>query len=93
MSKLPPPHPEDLSNLQEWMRHPSMGGVFLIGSDRNVWAEGKDLIAVRANNQTTRSSGYWLMPSRQCIITLLESTITLVKILCAEIREQRPTVV
>jgi hypothetical protein len=51
------------------------------------------LIAVRANNQTTRSSGYWLMPSRQCIITLLESTITLVKILCAEIREQRPTVV
>lgn len=69
-----------------------MGGVFLNGRDQNVWTEGKDLNAVRANNQTTWSSGYWLIPSRQHIITLLESTIALVKILCTEIREQRPTV-
>lgn len=48
ISKLPPPHPKDLSNLQEWMRRPSMGGVFLVGRDRNVWAERKDLIAILA---------------------------------------------
>jgi len=39
---------EDLSNRQEWMRYPSIDGVFLIERDLNVWAEGKDLIAVRA---------------------------------------------
>jgi hypothetical protein len=30
------------------MTRPIMGSVFLVGRDRKVWDEGKDLIAVRA---------------------------------------------
>ena len=54
ISKLQSPHPKDLSNLQEWMRRPSMGSVFLVGRDRNVWALGKDLIAVRAKSSDNK---------------------------------------
>jgi hypothetical protein len=51
---LPPPNPSDLRNLQEWMRRPSMGNVRLIGNDRNVWVDGKDLIAVRSRSSDNK---------------------------------------
>ncbi|TEY78284.1 hypothetical protein BOTCAL_0050g00150 [Botryotinia calthae] len=49
MSKSSSPHPKRLAKFQEWMRRPSMGSVFLIGRDRNVWADGKDLVAIQEN--------------------------------------------
>jgi hypothetical protein len=57
IANLPPRKESDLRNLQEWMRRPSMGNVLLIGNDRNVWAEGKDLIAIRprpSDNKVSR---------------------------------------
>ncbi|KAF7883702.1 uncharacterized protein EAF02_005622 [Botrytis sinoallii] len=41
------PHPKHLAKFQEWMKRPSLGGVFLIGRDRNIWADGKDLVAIQ----------------------------------------------
>jgi len=47
VTKLSSPSSRDLSNLQQWMNSSSMGSVFLTGQDRNVWAEGKDLVAIK----------------------------------------------
>lgn len=43
------PSPQDLAFLQEWMKRPSMGGVYLTGRDRNVWEDPVhgDLIALK----------------------------------------------
>jgi hypothetical protein len=43
-----------------------MGGVFLIERDQNVWAEGKDLITVRAKQSDNKA------------IRLLADTFTLI---------------
>jgi hypothetical protein len=48
------------------MRCISMGGVFLIERDQNVWAEGKDLITVRAKQSDNKA------------IRLLADTVTLI---------------
>lgn len=44
------PNPRDLAFLQEWMRRPSMGNVYLLGQDSDIWAnpEESDLIALQA---------------------------------------------
>ncbi|KAF7898809.1 hypothetical protein EAE99_012344 [Botrytis elliptica] len=47
ISKSSSPHPKHLAKFQEWMKRPSMGSVFLIGRDRNIWADGKDLVAIQ----------------------------------------------
>ena len=37
LQKVPEPSPESLGFLQEWMKRPSMGGVYLVGLDSDVW--------------------------------------------------------
>ena len=46
------PNPRDLAFLQEWMRRPSMGNVYLLGQDSDIWAnpEESDLIALQARH-------------------------------------------
>ncbi|KAL8838166.1 MAG: hypothetical protein Q9176_005249 [Flavoplaca citrina] len=48
--RIPKPNPRDLAFLQEWMKRPSMGNVYLLGQDSDVWAnpEESDLIALQA---------------------------------------------
>ena len=49
---IPKPNPRDLAFLQEWMKRPSMGNVYLLGQDSDVWAnpEESDLIALQARD-------------------------------------------
>ena len=44
MSELASPRSRDLVALQDWLRRPTLGGVYLTGRDRNIWAEGTDLM-------------------------------------------------
>jgi hypothetical protein len=60
IAKLPEPNPRDLKSLQEWMKRPSMGSVFLIGRDRNVWNYGQDLIALKPSAPGNKFSA-WLV--------------------------------
>jgi hypothetical protein len=60
IAKLPEPKPRDLKSLQEWMKRPSMGSVFLIGRDRNVWNHGQDLIALKPSAPRNKFSS-WLV--------------------------------
>lgn len=59
LAKLPSPNTRDVKSLQEWMERPSMGGVFLIGRDRNVWKDDQDLIALQKRPQGNQFS-LWL---------------------------------
>ena len=47
-----PVNSRDLGFLQEWMRRPTMGNVYLIGRDSDIWSEPdlSDLIALRAGH-------------------------------------------
>ncbi|PMD16822.1 hypothetical protein NA56DRAFT_579789 [Hyaloscypha hepaticicola] len=60
MAKLPEPNPRDLKGLQEWMKRPSIGSVFLIGRDRNVWNYGEDLSALKPSAPGNKFSA-WLV--------------------------------
>lgn len=51
--------------MQEWLRRPQLGGVYLTGRDRNIWAEGKDLAVLRTNTNVNRFSRWvqdWAVP-------------------------------
>ena len=52
LTALKPVNPRDLSFLQEWMRRPSMGNVYLIGRDSDIWSKPNlsDLIVLRARH-------------------------------------------
>jgi hypothetical protein len=58
MASLSTPSPRDLAILQEWMQRPTMGSVFLIGRDRNVWSHGQDLVALKARDSSNRFSNW-----------------------------------
>lgn len=46
MSKLPDPRNSDLHSFQEWLQRPTLGDVRLVGRDRNIWADGVDLVSI-----------------------------------------------
>lgn len=52
LTALEPVNPRDLSFLQEWMARPSMGNVYLIGRDSDIWSKPdmSDLIVLRARH-------------------------------------------
>ena len=54
-------NPHDLDFLQQWMRRPTMGNVYLLGRDSNIWSEpnSSDLIALHAR-QTDDPFTRWL---------------------------------
>lgn len=58
IASLSSPSPRDLAILQEWMQRPTMGSVFLIGRDRNVWSHGQDLIALKGRDSRNRFSNW-----------------------------------
>lgn len=60
IASLSDPLPRNLNILQEWMERPSMGGVFLIGRDRNVWSHGQDLLALKKPASNNKLSA-WLV--------------------------------
>lgn len=65
MSQLASPTRRTLCDMQEWLRRPQLGGVYLTGRDRNIWAEGKDLAVLRTNTNVNRFSRWvqdWAVP-------------------------------
>ncbi|KAM0798017.1 hypothetical protein BDR22DRAFT_823820 [Usnea florida] len=50
ITALPNPNPRDLAFLQQWMKRPSMGDVYLLGRDSDIWSkpDTSDLIALNA---------------------------------------------
>jgi hypothetical protein len=45
-----PPNPHDLRFLQTWMQNPSMGNVYLLGPDSDIWEDARyscDLFALK----------------------------------------------
>jgi hypothetical protein len=58
LSYLPRPHSADLKTLQEWMRRPSMGKVFLLGRGRNIWHDGQDLVALKSRTSSNKFSAW-----------------------------------
>lgn len=52
LTALPPVNLRDLAFLQQWMKRPSMGSVYLLGRDSKVWSEPdlSDLIALHARH-------------------------------------------
>lgn len=50
LASLGPPNLHDLAFLQEWMKRPSMGNVYLLGQDSDIWSNPDipDLIALNA---------------------------------------------
>ncbi|MCJ1390413.1 hypothetical protein MMC18_003272 [Xylographa bjoerkii] len=49
LSDLQQPKPQDLKFLQRWMKRPSMGFVYLLGRDSDIWEkpESIDLVALK----------------------------------------------
>ncbi|KAH0834597.1 hypothetical protein FOPE_03745 [Fonsecaea pedrosoi] len=54
MSEMPKPSTNDLAGLQEWLRRPSLGAVYLTGRDREVWSQGTDLVAIADRPRSNR---------------------------------------
>ena len=50
IAALPKPNLRDLAFLQEWMKRPKMGNVYLLGQDSDIWEQPDilDLIALNA---------------------------------------------
>jgi hypothetical protein len=46
MSKVPSPCKNALNALRERMRRPSLGALYLIGRERDIWSQGVDLILI-----------------------------------------------
>jgi hypothetical protein len=61
MLALSKPQNRNLDNLQEWMRRPTMGRVYLAGLDRNVWSDGSDMIALENHKQEIDNFSEWLL--------------------------------
>jgi len=49
VSKHDSPNPQDLKFLQNWMKRPTMGYVYLLGADSDIWEkpDPADLIAIQ----------------------------------------------
>ncbi|KIW81816.1 hypothetical protein Z517_04842 [Fonsecaea pedrosoi CBS 271.37] len=54
MSEMPKPSTNDLAGLQEWLRRPSLGAIYLTGRDREVWSQGTDLVAIADRPRSNR---------------------------------------
>jgi len=61
MLALSKPQNRNLENLQEWMRRPTMGKIYLAGLDRNVWSDGSDMIALENHKQEIDNFSEWLL--------------------------------
>ncbi|KAL0259411.1 hypothetical protein SLS55_005147 [Diplodia seriata] len=48
ISSLSTPKTRDLHNFQDWMSRPRRGNIQLLGRDRRVWEDGRDLVALRS---------------------------------------------
>jgi len=46
MSKMRSPSPHGLHEMQTWLRRPNLGAVYLTGRDRDIWAQGVDLMSL-----------------------------------------------
>ncbi|MCJ1382471.1 hypothetical protein MMC17_005584 [Xylographa soralifera] len=55
LCQLGRPSPMDLEGLKEWMTRPSMGDVYLVGRDRNIWeaANTHDMISLQHRERET----------------------------------------
>ena len=64
LTALDPLNPHDLSFLQDWMKRPSMGNVYLIGRDSDIWSKPdlSDLIALHPRH-LDNSLTKWLSDS------------------------------
>lgn len=58
MSDMRSPRCRDVTALQEWFQRPALGGVYLTGRDRNVWAEGTDLMSLAARQPSNQASSW-----------------------------------
>lgn len=52
------PSPSDLRGLQEWLRRPTLGDIYLTGRDRDIWAKGVDLVSLGERSSTNRFTGW-----------------------------------
>jgi hypothetical protein len=52
ITKIQKPNQRDIQLLQEWMKRPSMGNVYLLGRDSDIWASPEilDLVALNARH-------------------------------------------
>ncbi|KAK4949757.1 hypothetical protein LTR10_011599 [Elasticomyces elasticus] len=62
LSKLERPRSYDLNALQDWLRRPTLGGVYLTGRDRDVWFDGTDLMLL-AKQSSSNYFTRWLSDS------------------------------
>jgi hypothetical protein len=48
IAKLQQPKPNELNLLQDWLKRPDYGAVYLVGEDSDTWTEAdiKDLFSV-----------------------------------------------
>jgi hypothetical protein len=65
LAKQPAPIERDLTFLQNWMKRTTMGCVYLLGSDHDIWAQTQreELVVVKSNNGHTfaaRVIGDWV---------------------------------
>ena len=71
-----PVDPRDLSFLQEWMARPSMGNVYLIGRDSDIWSSPtyQTWLSYALGTVTTCSPGGYQTPLWMRIIESLEDS-------------------
>lgn len=58
ISKLPTADPQELEKFQSWLSQPGLGGVYLLGRDRDVWSQGRDLMTLTLSPHTNRFSRF-----------------------------------
>jgi hypothetical protein len=59
ISRNPAPNPHEMQFLQKWMKSPSMGSIYLIGPDADVWEkpDPPDLLSLKpGSSQSALSS-------------------------------------
>lgn len=74
ISELARPRTRDLGALQDWLRRPTLGGVYLTGRDRNIWADGTDLMLLAkqtSSNRFTRWISDCLAPKYYQAMTMI----------------------
>lgn len=47
LSGLPNPEPHVLAKFNSWLSRPSLGAAYLTGRDRDIWAQGVDLMMLK----------------------------------------------
>ncbi|KAF7524526.1 hypothetical protein G7054_g11408 [Neopestalotiopsis clavispora] len=58
LSKLTDPEPLEVHKFQSWLREARLGGVYLLGRDRDTWAQGTDLMALSPPRHPNRTSKF-----------------------------------